>query len=294
MTSTAGARPDHSALVDAALDVLARPARHGRSSVATSDLSVDEGVVLAEIGYEPQSFVMGSAVYHVGWSFTGGGQAAELVQLSGALHSARNDAMARMSRDARQAGGDGVVGVRLTVTPLGGRHGHLVEFTAMGTAVADTSGRHKRRAGIGRDFFTSDLSGQELYLLLRAGWEPLGLVFGVCVYQTPWGSQFGSMGQNGEMEVITTAMYQARELAMQRVQEDAMRLRAAGVVGMHIVEESRAWGARAIEFMAVGTAVGLVGDQHQPLQPRMALSLEDEVVATDVRRLTKPGGSGEG
>jgi uncharacterized protein YbjQ (UPF0145 family) len=292
MTDTSGAAPGRAALIDEALDVLSRPARHASSTVATSDLSVDEGVVLAEIGYEPRSFVMGSAVYHVGWSFTGN-QAAELTQLSGALHSARNDAMARMSRDARAAGGDGVVGVRLTVTPLGGRHGHLVEFTAMGTAVADTSGRHRRRAGVGRDFFTSDLSGQELYLLLRAGWEPLGLVFGVCVYQTPWGSQFGSIGQNGEMQAITAALYQARELAMARVQEDAMRLGAAGVVGMHIVEEGRAWGARAIEFMAVGTAVGLVGDQHQPLEPRMALSLEDAVVATDVRRLTKPQSAAE-
>ena len=45
------------------------------------------------------------------------------------------------------------------------------------------------------------------------------------------GFQFANLYQNQEMEVLTQAMYHARELAMTRMEEEADMLGADGIVG---------------------------------------------------------------
>jgi hypothetical protein len=62
--------------------------------------------------------------------------------------------------------------------------------------------------------FTSDFSVNEFLLVRKAGFEPIGLCMGTCVYHV--GYQFGSWSSNQEMEVLSKAMYHARELAMAR------------------------------------------------------------------------------
>src|ERR1700693_4019151 len=64
--------------------------------------------------------------------------------------------------------------------------------------------------------FTSDLSVSEYVLLGEAGVEPLGFVVGSSIYHI--GLQIGRWGQNQELQVLTQAMYNARELAMTRMQ----------------------------------------------------------------------------
>ena len=63
--------------------------------------------------------------------------------------------------------------------------------------------------------FTSDLSVSEYALLGEAGFEPLGFVVGSTIYHV--GMQPGKWSQNFELEVLTQAMYNARELAMSRM-----------------------------------------------------------------------------
>jgi hypothetical protein len=69
------------------------------------------------------------------------------------------------------------------------------------------------------DRCTSDLSGQDFWTLLQAGYAPLGLVMGTYVYhiahQRFWQSM-GNIGQNVEIVQFTEALYDARELAMSR------------------------------------------------------------------------------
>lgn len=62
--------------------------------------------------------------------------------------------------------------------------------------------------------FTSDLSVSEYVLLGEAGFEPLGFVVGSSIYHV--GLQAGRWSQNQELQVLTQAMYNARELAMAR------------------------------------------------------------------------------
>src|SRR6266498_171094 len=64
--------------------------------------------------------------------------------------------------------------------------------------------------------FTSDLSVSEYVLLGEAGFEPLGFVVGSSIYHI--GIQVGRWSQNQELQMVTQAMYNARELAMARMQ----------------------------------------------------------------------------
>ena len=54
---------------------------------------------------------------------------------------------------------------------------------------------------------------------------------------------------------FTQALYEARELAMERMQHEAMALGAEGIVGVNVREQSHGWESHIIEYYSVGTAV---------------------------------------
>jgi uncharacterized protein YbjQ (UPF0145 family) len=104
-----------------------------------------------------------------------------------------------------------------------------------------------------RGLFTSDLSVNEYLCVEKAGFEPVGLVVGSSIYHV--GYQFGSLRQNQELDVLSQAMYEARELAMTRMEEEADQLNADGVVGVRLDIGRYEWGADMAEFIAIGTAI---------------------------------------
>ena len=67
--------------------------------------------------------------------------------------------------------------------------------------------------------FTSDLSVNEFLLVRECGFRPLGLVLGSSIYHV--GIQLGRWSKNQEMDVLSQAMYHARELAMSRMEAEA-------------------------------------------------------------------------
>ena len=101
--------------------------------------------------------------------------------------------------------------------------------------------------------FTSDLSVNEFLLVREAGFRPLGLVLGSSIYHV--GRQIGRWGSNQELDVLSQAMYHARELAMSRMEAEADALRADGIVGVRLDVEMKEFGSDIAEFIAVGTAV---------------------------------------
>src|SRR5271155_3930061 len=105
--------------------------------------------------------------------------------------------------------------------------------------------------------FPSDLSVSEYVLLGEAGFEPLGFVVGSSIYHI--GLQIGRWSQNQELQVLTQAMYNARELAMSRMQAEADHLGADGIVGVQLRLQSYVWGQGVLEFIATGTAVRALG-----------------------------------
>jgi uncharacterized protein YbjQ (UPF0145 family) len=220
----------------------------------TSDLSVSEYLLITEAGFDPLGLVLGSSIFHLGFQPPKMGSK-ELTVLSQAMYRARELAMTRMEEEADQLGADGVVGVRLEV----GQHewGHdMAEFLAIGTAIKHHQGKLHRTAD-GRPF-TSDLSGQDFWTLLRTGHRPVGLVMGSCVYHVSHKgpvSTLASAGRNVELDNYTQALYTARELAMTRMQAEAVELKAKGIVGVTLEEKNHGWDSHVVEFFAIGTAI---------------------------------------
>jgi len=243
---------------------LARTAGADPSGVFTSDLSVSEYVLLGEAGFEPLGFVVGSSIYHIGLQIARWGQNQELQVLTQAMYNARELAMSRMRSEADHLGADGVVGVNLRMQAyVWGQD--VLEFIATGTAVRALSGTGSHRAPDG-GAFTSDLSAQDFFRLLAAGAVTVAFVLGTCVYHIAHQSALQALrqaGQNQEMVQFTQGIYEARELALTRMQDEAIQAQASGIVGVGVHVANHVWGEHATEFLATGTGVRRLADEHR-------------------------------
>lgn len=263
----------------------------------TSDLSTNEFLLAREAGFRPLTQVMGSCFYHVGWQWMpssgvwggvgmtafGQGQTWELETASEAWNEARRLALGRLQEEARLAGADAVVGVRLER----GRYdwsADVLEFVAMGTAV------RSERYDLGETPVLSNLSGQEFAALYRHGWWPSGLVAGTTVSYVVAGwrqqqAQFGFGGtayQNQEFEDFTRGIYDARSRAMQRATRQAHELGAHGLLGVSVETEhhehevdmgaGRKRTDLVLTFHVLATAVARVSDAEEDVYVAVPLT----------------------
>jgi len=235
----------------------------------TSDLSVNEFLLVKEAGFDPVGLVMGTSVYQMKPQtprLQNNEFGAEVGWMSHALWHSRHLAMNRMEEEADQLGADGIVGVRLEVNLQAWGRG-MLEFLAVGTAV-----KHRTAAGSFRNAqnkpFQSDLSGQDFWTLVRAGYRPVGFCMGNCVAFVPPRTLGTLGGGNRELAEYTHVLYDARELAIGRLQYEAETLGAQGIVGVTVEEKEHSWGGAGrfdgnaalysgelIELFVVGTAV---------------------------------------
>jgi uncharacterized protein YbjQ (UPF0145 family) len=252
------------------------------TSLFTSDLSVNAFLLVREAGFRPLGHVLRSIIYQVGFQMGRWCKNQEIDRLSQAMYHARELAMSRMEAEADQLGADGIVGVRLEIEfkEFGT---DLAEFIAVGTAVKSdhslpgnegtSSWRNNRNQP-----FSSDLSGQDFWTLIQAGYAPLGMVMGTCVYhiahQRFW-QAMGNIGQNVELPQFTEALYDARELAMSRMQAEAEQFHAEGIVGVQLRSHGHRWGGHTTEFFAIGTAVRPLRADHRIPTPQLVLPLTD-------------------
>lgn len=243
----------------------------------TSDLSASELLLARQLGYQPLSQIMGSSIYQVGWQYTRqytwGTQSSELSTLSQAHQHAASLALTRLEQEAKLVGAHGVIGVRFTRRSYEwGRN--LLEYTAIGTAIKLPNTPQTAHP------FLSDLSGQEFWTLLQAGYYPAGVVTGYCSYYVALGSNLTQQivgwwtgGNNQEIVPFTQGLYNARHLAMQRVNEMARKQQALGIVGMHIennrqIQEyetdnpQRKYMDLYVHFAVLGTAIITVKKEH--------------------------------
>jgi uncharacterized protein YbjQ (UPF0145 family) len=178
-----------------------------------------------------------------------------------------------MESEAEALGADGVIGVQ--IRSLGYPFAaDVLEFVAVGTAIKSSDGV-SHRTPQGRPF-TSHLNGQDFWTLHRHGWIPRSLVLGTCVYHIAHMSfrqMLSNLGQNAEMVNFSQAAYDAREIAMTRMQYEGQQVGADGVVGVTVSESAWAWGEHAIEFFAMGTSVSRIRPDAQPENPTMVMPL---------------------
>ncbi|MFD7629903.1 heavy metal-binding domain-containing protein [Streptomyces sp. NPDC059851] len=273
------AQPAAEAMAEDAMRRLAQAGPGQKRSLFTSDLTVNEFLLVREAGFRPLGLVLGSSVYHVGIQLGRWSKNQELTKLSQAMYHARELAMSRMAAEARALGADGIVGVRLDIEfkEFGS---DIAEFIAVGTAV-EADGADPGPSGTWLNTkgepFTSDLSGQEFWTLVRAGYAPLGMVMGSCVYHVAhqrFAQALSTAGRNVEIEPFTQALYDARELAMTRMRAEAQALEAEGIVAVRLRQHSHSWGSHTTEFFAIGTAVRSLRDDHVIDTPTMVVSLD--------------------
>jgi uncharacterized protein YbjQ (UPF0145 family) len=205
----------------------------GEPGSFTSDLTVEEFAAVRAVGFSPVGQVLGSAVYNVGWSYTGcgfgyaglggfagGWTAAPVVPVPATqqlLNEARHRAVQRMRHECAGLGGDGVVGVRLAMRPY---YGNGLEFIAIGTAVRADGDRHPKHP------FTSDLTGQDFAKLIRSGWVPVALVQGVgaVIRHDDWRTRTQqSSWMNTEIAGTTQLVHAARDAARVSLAADGRR-----------------------------------------------------------------------
>src|SRR2546426_6777560 len=170
----------------------------------TSDLSTNEFLLARKQGYVALSQVMGSSIYQVGWQFTRNYTwntvASELTNVSNAHQHAAQLALGRLEQEAALLKAHGVIGVRFTRRSYEWGQ-NLLEYTAIGTAIRLENTPPPQRP------FLSDLSGQEFWTLLQAGYYPAGVVTGYCSYYVSLGRRvtqqlrgwFGGGGYNQEI-----------------------------------------------------------------------------------------------
>ena len=176
-----------------------------------------------------------------------------------------------MESEADALGADGVIGVNIRARRYA-LSSDVIEFVAVGTAI---KGPGSSRTPAGRPF-TSHLSGQDFWTLRQHGWMPRAMVMGTCVYHVAhlsFRQVLQSAGQNTELGIYTQAVYDAREIAMGRMQYEGQQVAADGIVGVNVSEDAWVWGEHAIEFFAMGTAVTRVQPDAAPVTPTLTMPL---------------------
>lgn len=212
--------------------------------------------------------------------------AAELEALSVSVYAARDAAAARLTRQASMLGADGIVGAEMTLATPAWAHDplelDLLELTMTGTAVRlrdtghrDTGHRDTGHRDTGhRDdgLFVTGLSGQDFWTLAKSGFRPVGLLLGYCAYRAPV-VYAERLGGNREVTSLARAVYAAREHAMRRMQDEAARLGAAGVVGIRFHDGIGPRHPATAVFFATGTAIAPVADAPVTASPGTVLGL---------------------
>jgi uncharacterized protein YbjQ (UPF0145 family) len=265
-----------------AAKVLAQPgdsAGTNRGGRMTSDLSIDEELVLHSIGWEPVDLVTGVSIHSVPYGVWNWGQG-EITYASAAYARSFANATDRIHVACAKAGAQGVVGVHVEVEISR----HHIDVALVGTAVRPVDWKGLSAEPV----FVSDLSGRDFALLHQSGWTPLGLAAGASFVYAPRrsvGTAVKQKGQNVELTNFTEAMYSARESAMERMQQAALGMDGTGVVEVKVTEGPMGFARHAVSFIAYGTVVRLSGDEHTRLTPRMILPMDDRVSAFDVTSL---------
>jgi uncharacterized protein YbjQ (UPF0145 family) len=126
--------------------------------------------------------------------------------------------------------------------------------------------RRLRELGERGGAFTSDLSVGDFALCHQLGVKPLSQVMGSSIYQvgyqaTPWPSAM-SGGFMFEMQALSEAWNQVRELALGRLAQEAEHLSADAVVGVDLRTGEHDWAENAIEYVVIGTAIRRDRSEH--------------------------------
>ncbi len=240
-------------------------------SVFVSRLSVSEFALHPELTL--LGTVSGSIAYLAGEE-----EPPEVSRVLKGLTRKRTDlirtAYARMEAEAARLGASGVLGLHETRREIAPDvWEHSVQGTAVQTGLARAKGE--------RPFLTT-FTGQDYFALTAAGYRPVGIALGVCVYYQKFhqrvAQKISDANQNVERSDFTRGLYAAQRTALTALEADAVALNAAGVLGITVTAERKLHRpgrdslGMTIEFTALGTAVVPVAEKTPPVTHTLFLS----------------------
>ncbi|WP_018610617.1 heavy metal-binding domain-containing protein [Uliginosibacterium gangwonense] len=236
---------------------------------------------LQDAGFTPKHFVFGNVAYSVG---VGGGMMGvlrslgrgEVIEFSQVFNHTRHLALERIRAEARLVGANAVTGIRTAILPLAG----MQEMVMTGTAgIHPTLPPSTEAMPI-----TSDLTQEEMWSLINQGYMPVQLVLSVSVYSLGLVGGITSFLKSfarGEINELTSLIYDARENALLRLGDDARDLGADEVLGVKTYVYNL--GGGIIEFLAIGTAVRRIeglSTRSEVLIPQAIIRDQDTFINT--------------
>ena len=282
-----------------------------RGRAFTAVLSAHEFWLALNKGFQPLGMVMGHSMFALGsltrfMSTAKGNFPGEVKAYTDFMHQARMVAMARMQFEADELGAAGVIGVKIEVNFL--HHNEWIQVNATGTAVRyvgtgygepgevaigarqpkvreRSTQRPQSVMDVQADYrghaFTSNLSSEELWLMLEAGYEPLGVIISNGV---------SAMGQSLYWDMIFKTNFRgevprrfgvARGVAYDSMFAQARELGADTIIGVQYRTMFKLhYHSQWLECFIMGTAVRYVGKgPYQPSQlkkpPQASYPTED-------------------
>ena len=200
----------------------ARPARF-------TGLSGNEMYCVDLLGYHPGNLLVGNSVFSMG--FVGGIGSSlrtlaggEITQYTNMIAEGRRLSLQRFSQELAKENGSGATGVTSELI----FHPGNVEFLTVGSTI-----HHK--SGPTQGAFDSSADGQELFCQWDAGYAPMRFVFGNVAYSIGIGRGItGAFRQlaKGEVRQYSDIFNTTRNLALQRLEQDARAIGANSVVGV--------------------------------------------------------------
>eukprot|EP01062_Namystynia_karyoxenos_P053643 TRINITY_DN4354_c1_g3_i1.p2 TRINITY_DN4354_c1_g3~~TRINITY_DN4354_c1_g3_i1.p2 ORF type:complete len:503 (+),score=153.66 TRINITY_DN4354_c1_g3_i1:99-1607(+) len=213
-------------------------------AVRATTLSGSEAHCLERHGLAAGDLVWGNSVRSLGairglisaLQQRAGGSNTQLAQL---VRRGREHAYNQMMADARTAGGEGVVGATVSVSPLSGRG--LIEFVSYGSTVHRLKPQEGATAAAGApaagDMWATTCTGEQHFCLRDCGFKPKGVVFGNEAYSR--GLKGMVMGTvrimfTGEVPEYSAVFNQARATALTRLRERAFEQGCSMVSGVRM------------------------------------------------------------
>lgn len=194
-----------------------------------SGLSGNEMYCLKLVGYEPGNLLVGNSVFALGFiggigsslrTIAGG----EIKQVTDIIVQGRQLSLSRFADELNQSRGDGATGVTSELI----FHPGNIEFLTVASTLHRTDGNSGAP-------FTSSADGQELFCQWDAGYQPLSFVFGNVAYSIGIGRGIvGAFRQlaKGEVKQYSDIFNTTRNLALERIQEEARSKNANSVVSI--------------------------------------------------------------
>lgn len=203
-----------------------------------------------DAGYQPICFAFGNVAYSMGLGrgLLGGLKTlrrGEIKEYSDIFNHTRHLALERIIAHAKQHNANAVLGIQTTILPFSG----VNEMLMIGTA-----SQHPQLPS--NEIISSDMTNIEMWNMASIGYAPMRLLLGTSVYSLGLIGGITSLLKTlkrGEINELTTLIYNARENALAIINNEAKAIGADDVVGVKTYVYQM--GNGLIEFLAIGTAV---------------------------------------